>query len=102
MGSADFNVLALASGPEMGQLMFLGLVQIIDPARPGVKEAVTALIVLGMSIKLITGVSQETAVAIASSLGLYPQNLPVNLRRRTRCNECPATSTDSVKGGASG
>ena len=73
MGSAEFNVLALASGPEMEQLMFLGLVQIIDPARTGVKEAVTAHIVSGMSIKLITGVSQETAVAIASSLGLHPQ-----------------------------
>ena len=71
MCSAEFKVLALASGPEMGQLVFLGLVGIIDPPRTGVEEAVTALIVSGVSIKLIIAVSQETAVAIASHLGLY-------------------------------
>lgn len=64
MCSAEFKVLALASGPEMGQLMFLGLMGIIDPPRTGVKEAVTTLIASGVSIKMITGDSQETAVAI--------------------------------------
>ena len=59
-----FQVLALASGPELGQLTFLGLVGIIDPPRTGVKEAVTTLIASGVSIKMITGDSQETAVAI--------------------------------------
>lgn len=58
------SVLALASGPELGQLTFLGLVGIIDPPRTGVKEAVTTLIASGVSIKMITGDSQETAVAI--------------------------------------
>ncbi|KAF6098629.1 ATPase secretory pathway Ca2+ transporting 1 [Phyllostomus discolor] len=71
MGSAGLRVLALASGPEVGQLTFLGLVGIIDPPRTGVKEAVTTLIASGVSIKMITGDSQETAVAIASRLGLY-------------------------------
>ncbi|XP_059519961.1 calcium-transporting ATPase type 2C member 1 isoform X5 [Myotis daubentonii] len=70
MGSAGLRVLALASGPELGQLTFLGLVGIIDPPRTGVKEAVTTLIASGVSIKMITGDSQETAVAIASRLGL--------------------------------
>ena len=55
MCSPEFQVLALASGPEMGQLMFLGLMGIIDPPRTGVKGAVTAVIVSGVSIKLITG-----------------------------------------------
>lgn len=54
----------MASGPELGQLTFLGLVGIIDPPRTGVKEAVTTLIASGVSIKMITGDSQETAVAI--------------------------------------
>ena len=58
------QVLALASGPELGQLTFLGLVGISDPPRTGVKEAVTTLIASGVSIKMITGDSQETAVAI--------------------------------------
>lgn len=56
--------MALASGPELGQLTFLGLVGIIDPPRTGVKEAVTTLITSGVAIKMITGDSQETAVAI--------------------------------------
>lgn len=60
----SLKVLALASGPELGQLSFLGLVGIIDPPRTGVKEAVTTLIASGIAVKMITGDSQETAVAI--------------------------------------
>ncbi|KAF4799376.1 Calcium-transporting ATPase type 2C member 1 [Turdus rufiventris] len=74
MGSAGLRVLALASGPELGQLTFLGLVGIIDPPRTGVKEAVTTLITSGVAIKMVTGDSQETAIAIASRLGLYSKN----------------------------
>ena len=57
-------VLAFASGAEMGNLALLGLVGIIDPPRIGVKEAVGALISSGVAIKMVTGDSQETAVAI--------------------------------------
>uniref|UniRef100_A0A671WY56 P-type Ca(2+) transporter n=1 Tax=Sparus aurata TaxID=8175 RepID=A0A671WY56_SPAAU len=71
MGSAGLRVLAFASGAEMGNLTFLGLVGIIDPPRSGVKEAVGTLISSGVAIKMITGDSQETAVSIASRLGLY-------------------------------
>lgn len=69
--SFDFiilQVLALASGPDLGQLTFLGLVGIIDPPRTGVKEAVTTLIASGVSIKMITGDSQETAIAIGKTV----------------------------------
>lgn len=68
------KVLALASGPELGQLTFLGLVGIIDPPRTGVKEAVTTLITSGVAIKMITGDSQETAVAIGT-VNKYCQHL---------------------------
>uniref|UniRef100_A0A8C2GQ64 Calcium-transporting ATPase n=1 Tax=Cyprinus carpio TaxID=7962 RepID=A0A8C2GQ64_CYPCA len=71
MGTAGLRVLAFASGSEMGALTFLGLVGIIDPPRAGVKEAVATLISSGVSVKMITGDSQETAVSIASRLGLY-------------------------------
>ncbi|XP_053324123.1 calcium-transporting ATPase type 2C member 1 isoform X1 [Spea bombifrons] len=71
MGTAGLRVIALASGSELGQLTFLGLVGMIDPPRTGVKEAVTALIRSGVAIKMITGDSQETAIAIASRLGFY-------------------------------
>ncbi|KAM6967964.1 calcium-transporting ATPase type 2C member 1 isoform 1-T1 [Aplochiton taeniatus] len=71
MGTAGLRVLAFASGSEMGSLTFLGLVGMIDPPRVGVKEAVGMLINSGVAIKMITGDSQETAVSIASRLGLY-------------------------------
>uniref|UniRef100_A0A8P4G0E6 Calcium-transporting ATPase n=1 Tax=Dicentrarchus labrax TaxID=13489 RepID=A0A8P4G0E6_DICLA len=64
MGSAGLRVLAFASGSELGNLTFLGLVGIIDPPRSGVKEAVGTLISSGVAIKMITGDSQETAVSI--------------------------------------
>uniref|UniRef100_A0A672KP53 Calcium-transporting ATPase n=1 Tax=Sinocyclocheilus grahami TaxID=75366 RepID=A0A672KP53_SINGR len=71
MGTAGLRVLAFASGSEMGALSFLGLVGIIDPPRAGVKEAVATLISSGVAVKMITGDSKETAVSIASRLGLY-------------------------------
>ncbi|XP_046733266.1 calcium-transporting ATPase type 2C member 1 isoform X2 [Silurus meridionalis] len=71
LGSAGLRVLAFASGSEMSSLTFLGLVGIIDPPRSGVKEAIHTLVNSGVSVKMITGDSQETAVAIASRLGLY-------------------------------
>ncbi|KAK3515659.1 hypothetical protein QTP70_026415 [Hemibagrus guttatus] len=71
LGSAGLRVLAFASGDEMSSLTFLGLVGIIDPPRSGVKEAVMTLVSSGVSVKMITGDSQETAVAIANRLGLY-------------------------------
>nr|XP_056718837.1 calcium-transporting ATPase type 2C member 2 [Euleptes europaea] len=70
MGSLGLRVLALASGPELGRLTFLGLVGIIDPPRDGVKEAVQILIESGVSVKMITGDALETAWAIARKIGL--------------------------------
>ncbi|XP_069074350.1 calcium-transporting ATPase type 2C member 2 isoform X1 [Pleurodeles waltl] len=70
MGSLGLRVLALASGPELGKLMFLGLVGIIDPPRAGVKEAVQILLESGVAMKMITGDALETAVAIGRSIGL--------------------------------
>ncbi|XP_027789091.3 calcium-transporting ATPase type 2C member 2 [Marmota flaviventris] len=70
MGSLGLRVLALASGPELGRLTFLGLVGIIDPPRAGVKEAVEVLSESGVSVKMITGDALETALAIGRSIGL--------------------------------
>ncbi|NXK89494.1 AT2C2 ATPase, partial [Formicarius rufipectus] len=70
MGSSGLRVLALASGPELGKLTFLGLVGIIDPPRAGVREAVQVLFESGVSVKMITGDALETAVAIGQSIGL--------------------------------
>ncbi|XP_010353932.2 LOW QUALITY PROTEIN: calcium-transporting ATPase type 2C member 2 [Rhinopithecus roxellana] len=70
MGSLGLRVLALASGPELGRLTFLGLVGIIDPPRVGVKEAVQVLSESGVSVKMITGDALETALAIGRNIGL--------------------------------
>ncbi|NXI17247.1 AT2C2 ATPase, partial [Irena cyanogastra] len=70
MGSSGLRVLALASGPELGKLTFLGLVGIIDPPRAGVREAVQILFESGVSVKMITGDALETAVAIGQNIGL--------------------------------
>ncbi|XP_067396283.1 calcium-transporting ATPase type 2C member 2 isoform X2 [Emydura macquarii macquarii] len=70
MGSVGLRVLALASGPELGKLTFLGLIGIIDPPRAGVKEAVQVLFESGVSVKMITGDALETAMAIGRSIGL--------------------------------
>ncbi|NXO66771.1 AT2C2 ATPase, partial [Phainopepla nitens] len=70
MGSSGLRVLALASGPELGKLTFLGLVGIIDPPRAGVREAVQVLFEAGVSVKMVTGDALETAVAIGQNIGL--------------------------------
>uniref|UniRef100_A0A8C3PTL3 Calcium-transporting ATPase n=1 Tax=Calidris pygmaea TaxID=425635 RepID=A0A8C3PTL3_9CHAR len=71
MGSSGLRVLALASGPELGKLTFLGLVGIIDPPRAGVREAVKVLFESGVSVKMITGDALETAAAIGrQNIGL--------------------------------
>ncbi|NXE75431.1 AT2C2 ATPase, partial [Cochlearius cochlearius] len=70
MGSSGLRVLALASGPELGKLTFLGLVGIIDPPRAGVREAVQVLLESGVSVKMVTGDALETAVAIGQNIGL--------------------------------
>ncbi|XP_056356451.1 calcium-transporting ATPase type 2C member 2 isoform X2 [Oenanthe melanoleuca] len=70
MGSSGLRVLALASGPELGKLTFLGLVGIIDPPRAGVREAVQVLFESGVSVKMVTGDALETAVAIGQNIGL--------------------------------
>uniref|UniRef100_A0A8C5WIC7 Calcium-transporting ATPase n=1 Tax=Leptobrachium leishanense TaxID=445787 RepID=A0A8C5WIC7_9ANUR len=75
MGIQGLRVLALASGSELGKLMFLGLVGIIDPPRSGVSEAVQILLESGVSVKMITGDALETAQAIGRSIGLFNGHL---------------------------
>ncbi|XP_071172782.1 calcium-transporting ATPase type 2C member 1-like isoform X2 [Mytilus edulis] len=71
MGSSGLRVLAMAYGPSMNNLVFVGMVGIIDPPRAGVKEAIEELISGGVAVKMLTGDAEETAKAIAARLGLY-------------------------------
>eukprot|EP01138_Halocafeteria_seosinensis_P011953 gb/GECG01012216.1/.p1 GENE.gb/GECG01012216.1/~~gb/GECG01012216.1/.p1 ORF type:complete len:1233 (+),score=171.41 gb/GECG01012216.1/:1-3699(+) len=51
-------------------LVFAGLIGLHDPPREGVKKSIAVLQQSGVRIAMITGDSQETAVAVATHLGL--------------------------------
>ncbi len=82
MAAQGYRVLALADGrlagplssqdvpPAPQQLRFLGLVGMIDPLRPGAKEAVRTCTAAGVSVSMVTGDHRVTALAIARELGL--------------------------------
>ncbi|PIK60461.1 testis secretory pathway calcium transporting ATPase [Apostichopus japonicus] len=73
MGFSGLRVLALASGGDLEEMTFLGLVGILDPPREGVKESVSTLLSNGVQVKMLTGDSEETAAAVGSRLGIYTQ-----------------------------
>lgn len=56
-------------GAEEG-MVFVGLMGLIDPARPEVKAAIQVCHGAGIEVVMITGDYKETAVAIADDLGL--------------------------------
>lgn len=82
MADKAWRVLALAykpleenissfESPEIEDgLVFLGLVGIMDPPRPEVKQAIQKCHNAGIKVVMITGDHKNTAVAIAKSIGL--------------------------------
>jgi Ca2+-transporting ATPase len=57
---------------EDGRCVFLGLVGLRDPPRPGVREAIMVLRRAGIQTYMLTGDQERTAQAIAASLGIEP------------------------------
>lgn len=82
MTARGLRVLAFASGPAgplpgAGEsettpsgLAFLGFTGMIDPLRPGVREAVADCGMAGVEVRMVTGDHPLTALAIARDLGL--------------------------------
>ncbi len=82
MARGGYRVLAVAEGeapqdladsespPPPSELTFLGLVGMIDPLRPGVREAVAEARRAGVETIMVTGDHPITALAIARDLGL--------------------------------
>ncbi len=75
MSSEALRVLAFAmredaAAPEERDLVFIGLVGMIDPARPEAAEAVAAFRQAGVDTVMITGDHVDTAFAIAKELGI--------------------------------
>jgi magnesium-transporting ATPase (P-type) len=82
MAERGLRVLALASGrvpgpprrgaalPELTDLEFAGLVGLIDPLRPGAREAVERCDTAGIRVIMVTGDHPVTALAIARDLGI--------------------------------
>lgn len=60
----------MASGPNPEALTFAGFQGMMDPPRPGVENAIARLAAGGIQVVMITGDSEQTAVAIAKQLGI--------------------------------
>ncbi len=72
LAEQSFRVLAIAmkTGDGEDNLCFLGLIGLIDPARPGVKEAIKQCYSAHIKVMMITGDNPVTAHAIAEHIGL--------------------------------
>ena len=66
-----FNMEKIESG-----LIFLGLIGIMDPPRPEVKDAIAICQKAGIKVKMITGDQQFTATAIGKELGITDGGIP--------------------------
>ncbi|VDK17272.1 unnamed protein product [Anisakis simplex] len=73
LGNCGLRVIALAIGHTDRDLSFAGMIGIVDPPRPGVAESIEVVQSAGVSVKMVTGDSLETACSIGQSsrLQLY-------------------------------
>ena len=68
---SGLRVLAVGrSENRRDELIFLGLIGISDPPRATASKAVAELKDRGVEVKMITGDAKETALSIASKLGI--------------------------------
>lgn len=86
-----------ATNPHLAedQLVFAGLVGLIDPPKKGVKEAVATCQQAGIHVMMITGDHVETATAIASQLGIFQGDKP-GMSRAILGRELDLLSDDAI------
>lgn len=85
MASKGYRVLALAykntesdnARDELNELIFLGLVGMIDPVRPEALKAIKRCQQGGIQVAMVTGDHPVTARVIATELGICKQGDPV-------------------------
>jgi Ca2+-transporting ATPase len=84
LARAGLRVLGLASGPveqpveaALKGLRFVGLVGLIDPPAPGVKETIARLRAAGLRTVMLTGDQRLTAEAIGRELGVLEDDVQV-------------------------
>ncbi|MDP3264674.1 MAG: magnesium-translocating P-type ATPase [Tabrizicola sp.] len=53
-------------------MTFAGFLLFVDPLKPGIDKTLTALAVLGISVKIITGDNRHVAEHVARAVGLEP------------------------------
>lgn len=71
LGSQGLRVLAMATGPGLDELSFVGIVGISNKLREGIAETVGRLRnEFSLDVKMITGDSRPTALAVGRALGL--------------------------------
>lgn len=63
-GRMGMRVVAMACGPELSQLSFVGMMGMLDPPRRNVPNAIAKLKEGGVMVKMITGDSKETSESI--------------------------------------
>ncbi|MBA4734372.1 MAG: cation-transporting P-type ATPase [Candidatus Poseidoniales archaeon] len=110
MGSQSMRVIALAArkleededitdiSVVENELIFLGLVGIMDPPRPEVKEAIRICQEAGIKVKMITGDHHMTASAIGQELAIQgAENDPVSgAELRSMTDETLSDSVDKA------
>ena len=69
--TSDNSLLDTAFEDIFEQMVFVAVVGIQDPLRPGVKEAVTRCQHAGVAVRMVTGDSVWTATAVAQECGIY-------------------------------
>ena len=80
MAARGLRVLALACGPvsapaesALAKLLFVGLIGLMDPPAPGVRETIRRLREAGIRTVMLTGDQRHTAEAIARDLGVLAE-----------------------------